>query len=50
MEMWPGATGGVGGGWTGGTLIRGEGRVSFRGVRAGKAREKLKLCCLHLNE
>lgn len=50
--MWPGATGGVGGGWPGRTLIRGEGRVSFRwwwqtktGRDCGPLLSKLECIC-----
>lgn len=44
--MWPGATGGVGGGYPGFTLIRGEGRMTFW----GRGQRKIEsLCCLGLN-
>lgn len=39
MAMWPGATGGVGGGWPGITLIRGEGRARLSGVGAAKKKK-----------
>lgn len=39
MAMWPGATGGVDGGWPGRTLIRGEGRVSLGGGGSERQRE-----------
>ena len=38
--MWPGATGGVGGGWPGITLIRGEGRARLSGGGAAKKKKK----------
>ena len=49
MAMWPGATGGVGGGWPGITLIRGEGRARLSGVGAAKKKKKTGLEVLFLH-
>lgn len=46
MAMWPGATGGVGGGWPGFTLIRGEGRVRFWGQMGGSERQRETIAVL----
>lgn len=49
MAMWPGATGGVGGGWPGITLIRGEGRARLSGVGAAKNRARGFVSCTRSN-